>query len=111
MKDPDPSQWYDTTAMLGWVLESGTTYSLFAHVEDEMTGYELYIKGLMSRDAVTTENTALATFIHSDGNNGESDDDPEKFIYAASKKDSSTIELSLLHVRSKVDEMRLENTY
>ena len=100
MKDPDPSQWYDTTAMLGWVLESGTTYSLFAHVWDDMTYKKIYVKGLMSRDAVTTENTALVTFIHSDGTVEEAGDDPYKFIYAASKKDSSTVELSLLHVRS-----------
>ena len=65
----------------------------------------------MSRDAVTSENTALVTFMHSDGNTNEAGDDPEKFIYAASKKDSSTIELSLLHVRTREDEMLVKDTF
>ena len=59
LKDPQPTTFHDVTTMLGWITEDDTSYSMFAFVEDRVTGNDLLVKDFMTRASLTSENSGI----------------------------------------------------
>ena len=59
LKDPQPTTLHDTTTMLGWITQDDTSYSMFAYVQDSVTGNDLLVKDFMTRASLTNENSGI----------------------------------------------------